>query len=94
MESIAKYLNYRLDIQPPPNREMWGEYKNGSFSGLVGELQKENSDIGWADLYIVPDRMKYIDYTDPYDIEYACFMLAKPPPIPQVSHNNHNLPNT
>ena len=31
MESIAKYLNYRLDIQPPPNREMWGEYKNGSF---------------------------------------------------------------
>ena len=30
-------------------------------------------------------RMKYIDYTDPYDIEYACFMLAKPPPIPQVS---------
>ena len=93
MESIAKYLNYKLDIHPPPNGEMWGEYKNGSFSGLVGELQKETSDIGWADLYIVPDRMKYIDYTDPYDIEYACFMLAKPPPIPQVSHNNH-IPNT
>ena len=28
--------------------------------------------------------MRYIDYTDPYDIEYACFLLAKPPPIPQV----------
>ena len=45
--------------------------------GLVGELQKENSDIGWADLFVVPDRMKYIDYTDPYDIEPASFMLSK-----------------
>ena len=28
-----------------------------------------------------PDRI--IDYTDPYDIEYACFMVSKPPPLPQ-----------
>ena len=26
---------------------------------------------------MVPDRMKYIDYTDPYMIEYASFMLSK-----------------
>ena len=26
---------------------------------------------------------RIIDYTDPYDIEYACFMLLKPPPLPQ-----------
>ena len=26
---------------------------------------------------------RLIDYTDPYDIEYACFMLSKPPPLPQ-----------
>ena len=25
---------------------------------------------------MVPDRMKYIDYTDPYLIEYASFMLS------------------
>ena len=27
--------------------------------------------------------LRIIDYTDPYDIEYACFMLSKPPPLPQ-----------
>ena len=26
----------RLDIQPPPNGELWGENLNGSFNGLVG----------------------------------------------------------
>ena len=56
MESIAKSLNFKMDINPPPNGELWGELKNGSFNGLVGELQKENSDVGWADLYMVPER--------------------------------------
>ena len=45
--------------------------------GLVGELQREKSDIGWANVYMIPDRMQYIDYTDPYLIEYASFMLSK-----------------
>ena len=46
-------------------------------SGLVGELQRGESDIGWADLYLIPDRMKYIDYTAPYIVEYASFMLGQ-----------------
>ena len=28
-------------------------------------------------MFVVPDRMKYIDYTDPYDIEPASFMLSR-----------------
>ena len=46
------------------------------LKGLVGQLQKKKSDIGFANLFMVPDRMKYIDYTDPYMIEYASFMLS------------------
>ena len=49
------------------------------LKGLVGELQRKRSDIGFANLFMVPDRMKYIDYTDPYMIEYASFMLSKIP---------------
>ena len=43
----------------------------------MGQLQKEESDIGWADLFLIPDRMKYIDYTNPYIVEYASFMLGQ-----------------
>ena len=50
-------MNFNLDISPPPNGELWGELENDSFNGLVGQLQKEESDIGWADLFIVPDRL-------------------------------------
>ena len=52
------------------------EIKDFLCWGLVGQLQKEESDIGWADLFLIPDRMKYIDYTAPYIVEYASFMLG------------------
>ena len=47
----------------------------------MGQLQKEESDIGWADLFLIPDRMKYIDYTAPYIVEYASFMLGQQPSV-------------
>jgi hypothetical protein len=82
IDSIAASLNFQLDIQPPPNGELWGENIDGEYTGLVGELQRAHSDLAWADLFVVEDRKKYIDYTAPYDIEYTCFMLQKPPPLP------------
>ena len=33
METLASNLNFAMDIQPPPNGELWGENKNGSFTG-------------------------------------------------------------
>ena len=57
VDSLSKDMNFMLDIQPPPNGEKWGENKNGTFTGLVGELQKDISDIGWANLFMVPERL-------------------------------------
>ena len=57
MDSLARDMNYKLDIQPPPNGEKWGENKNGTFTGLVGQFQKDISDIGWADLWMMPERL-------------------------------------
>jgi hypothetical protein len=82
IDSIATSLNFQLDIQPPPNGELWGENIDGEYTGLVGQLQRAHSDLAWADLFIVEDRKKYIDYTTQYMSEYACFMLQKPPPLP------------
>ena len=33
MASLAEKLNFKLDINPPPNGELWGENKNGTFTG-------------------------------------------------------------
>jgi len=51
MDTIASSLNFSLERYQPPEGS-WGELKNGSFDGLVGELQFEWADIAWANLFM------------------------------------------
>ena len=78
MNSIAKALNFNYVIASPSDGELWGaEVSNGVFSGLVGELHHEKSDLGWALLFITPDRYKYIDYTNPFEVDHLCYMVRQ-----------------
>lgn len=85
MQAVADSLNFQLDIHPPPNGELWGEFNatTATYSGMVGELQKGVSEVGWLNLFIVPQQMEYIDYTAPYLIDYGGFMMLRPPALPQ-----------
>ncbi len=33
------------------------------------------ADVGFADMFMIPNRRKIIDYTDAYEYEYVCFMV-------------------
>ena len=76
MNAISSAMNFNYKIAPPSDGGLWGEeVTTGKFSGIVGELQKENADVIWADLFVVPDRFKYIDYANPYATDYVCYMV-------------------
>ena len=76
MNAISNSLNFVYKISPPSDGGLWGEQISpGVFSGIVGELQKEYADVIWADLFVVPDRFKYVDYADPYATDYVCYMV-------------------
>ena len=32
--------------------------------------------MGFADLFMIPNRRSIIDYTDAYEFEYVCFMVS------------------
>ena len=42
-------------------------------------FQNGYTDVAFADLYIFPERKKFIDYTQPYSTDYVCFLVKKPP---------------
>ena len=42
-------------------------------------FQNGYTDVAFADLYIFPERKKFIDYTQPYSTDYVCFLVRKPP---------------
>jgi len=76
MDAIAGALNFNFTIRTPSDGGMWGEMTSpGVFTGIIGDLIKEYADVVWADLFLVPDRFKYIDYANPYATDYVCYMV-------------------
>ena len=62
---------------------LWGgQLANGTWTGLTGDLVNERTEVGVAQFFIAPSRIKFMDFTAPYEINYACFLLKKPPPLP------------
>ena len=36
-----------------------------------------------ANYYLIPKRLKHVDYLQPYKADYICFLVKKPPPTPK-----------
>ena len=69
--------SFKYDISLPKICCKWGEPKEGgkNFSGLVGDLFNEYSDIGWANLFFNLERSMFMDYSDAYIVDYGAFMV-------------------
>ena len=77
MSAISTSLNFTFTVTRPSDGGKWGEeIRPGVFSGITGELQKDYADVIWANLFAIPNRYKYIDYTDPYFIDHICYMVG------------------
>ena len=50
---------------------------------IVCTLQNGITDVGFANLFVVPKRKKHIDLLQPYKADYICFLVKKPPPNPK-----------
>lgn len=59
---MGKALNFSVEFRQPSDGEMWGwEQENGSWTGLMGDLQRRKADLGVADLYIMEQYFTIID---------------------------------
>ncbi|XP_071518339.1 ionotropic receptor 21a-like [Panulirus ornatus] len=83
VKTVARVLNFTLEFTEPPNGENWGEmYENGSWYGLMGQLQRREVDIGLANWFISTHWLQAIDLTSPYRTEVMIFMTLTEPPLP------------
>ncbi|XP_068250104.1 ionotropic receptor 21a-like [Palaemon carinicauda] len=91
MNTLSKVFNFTLvyiDID-----QDWGVlFPNGSFSGLVGYLGRDDGDVGIANLYpsALDDRHLFQDYSSPLTEDRVCFLARVDPPLPRWQ--NPSLP--
>ncbi|XP_075217905.1 glutamate receptor ionotropic, kainate glr-3-like [Lycorma delicatula] len=87
-QNMAKYMNFTLDIQ------IMGDYgwknNNGSFSGLMGLLQRGEIDLAATGIFLRHDRLDIIDFTaENFALKTA--VLFRQPPLSSLK-NIYTLP--
>ncbi|XP_064101712.1 uncharacterized protein LOC135212196 [Macrobrachium nipponense] len=70
IEALAGAMNFSVNYVEPPEGERWGEAAaDGSVTGMIGIVSRNEADIGVGTLFISISREDYIDYTDPFTSE-------------------------
>nr|QEE82786.1 ionotropic receptor 64a [Conogethes pinicolalis] len=77
--ALLKYIrdiyNFSYEFQ---RTNSWGYTRNGTFDGLVGCLQRQESDIGGSPLFFRADRAKVVDYIAETWQTRHCFIMRHP----------------
>ncbi|XP_071544649.1 glutamate receptor U1-like isoform X2 [Panulirus ornatus] len=83
-KTLSHVLNFTIQFEEPPNDERWGRLtENGSFTGLLGQVNRSQADVGVANLYVPQRQVNIIEYSAPYDTESSCFLVRSEPPLPR-----------
>ena len=60
--------------------------QNGEYNGLVGELQRGDSDLGWADIFVSYERYTIHKSSSSYPIYRIWHHYLKRPHSISISH--------
>ena len=73
-------FTYTITIMAPDS--MWGEYENGSWNGLLGEVHHGEKDLTTNYFTLTEERLQHFDGSVPYNREGFGFALRAPAPFP------------
>ncbi|KAK3864697.1 hypothetical protein Pcinc_029638 [Petrolisthes cinctipes] len=81
LHTFTRKLNFTYTIHEEPQRT-WGAEKDGVFGGMMGQLQREESDMCTAS-GTTPNRFKVIDYARIYPSDIMTVTSLQPSLLPQ-----------
>ncbi|XP_076082815.1 glutamate receptor ionotropic, kainate 4-like isoform X1 [Mytilus galloprovincialis] len=74
---MSRNLNFTYKLRKGYDGE-WGRILNGSWTGLVGELQRRDTDMTFAPLSVMANRERVMDFTLGFFFDQTVIMLKKP----------------
>ncbi|XP_047481622.1 ionotropic receptor 93a-like [Penaeus chinensis] len=96
IQTLAQVLNFSASFREPPRGELWGtKLENGTWTGLVGALARNEGQLGVANIFLSDNNNRRLvqDFTQPYDadvfgvdnafVAMSCFMARSAPPLPR-----------
>ncbi|KAK8400201.1 hypothetical protein O3P69_003120 [Scylla paramamosain] len=81
---LGHAMNFSVRFDEPADGELWGrQNEDGSWTGLMGALDRDEADMGVANLFLSYRRIGVVDFSLPYDFEESCFLARTEPPLPR-----------
>ncbi|XP_021355128.1 glutamate receptor ionotropic, delta-1-like [Mizuhopecten yessoensis] len=77
---LASSLNFTYRMTMPADGAWGMEFENGSFNGLIGQMQRNEVDLIVAPISIQTNREAVMDFSYPYYFEPTKMILKKPDP--------------
>ncbi|KAG7162358.1 Glutamate receptor-like 29, partial [Homarus americanus] len=79
--AFASALNFSFEIREEPE-QTWGRKTNGSYSGMMGQLQREETDFSTIS-GATAERLKVVEYLRGYPSDLVTVISLKPSLLPQ-----------
>ncbi|XP_042233764.1 glutamate receptor ionotropic, delta-2-like [Homarus americanus] len=81
LKTIVSKLNFTFEHRAEPELT-WGLEKNGTFNGIIGQLQREETDFSTV-AGPTPSRFKVVDYVRTYPADIMTVISLNPTLLPQ-----------
>jgi ionotropic glutamate receptor len=66
IEKLASRIGFNFTFGVQEDREYGNKQSDGSWNGMIGELQADRADLAITDLTITSDRVEAADFTMPF----------------------------
>ncbi|KAG7162341.1 Glutamate receptor 2-like 6 [Homarus americanus] len=77
LDYLSKGLNFTFVFARPPNALFGSRHANGSWSGMLGMVAREEADISVGPFSVSASRMEVVDFTWPMEINYLRILAGR-----------------
>lgn len=81
---VSELLGFKLELFEPVDKQYGYSHKNGTWTGIIGMVHREEVDIGFAKIAMTEERNGVVDFSYPYLYGPVTFITDKPTHVPDA----------
>ncbi|KAG8180276.1 hypothetical protein JTE90_013529 [Oedothorax gibbosus] len=78
LRDLLQGLGLEYRVVTPVDRNYGFLLPNGSWTGLIGMVHRDEADLAMGGLVITEKRLRYVDFSVPYNINPLTFAIGRP----------------
>ncbi|KAF8778047.1 Glutamate receptor ionotropic like protein [Argiope bruennichi] len=78
LKVVLEALKIEYEIIPEKNNDFGKLLPNGSWTGMIGMIQRGEADLAFTHIIVTEERYKVVDFSTPYNMDACIFVSVMP----------------